>query len=86
MEDTEECRTSNVKYSNVIEIIEGPLMRAMQVVGDLFQDGKMFLPQVGNGHDQHNASLYCRSSYFKGKTLIGLSIFYLFNTFMYTKT
>ena len=46
MEDTEECRTSNVKYSNVIEIIEGPLMRAMQVVGDLFQDGKMFLPQV----------------------------------------
>jgi len=34
------------KYENPIEIIEGPLMDGMNVVGDLFGSGKMFLPQV----------------------------------------
>jgi len=34
------------KYSNPIELIEGPLMAGMNVVGDLFGAGKMFLPQV----------------------------------------
>ena len=34
------------KYSNPLEIIEGPLMSGMNVVGDLFGAGKMFLPQV----------------------------------------
>ncbi len=34
------------KYSNPLEIIEGPLMAGMNVVGDLFGAGKMFLPQV----------------------------------------
>jgi 5-methyltetrahydrofolate--homocysteine methyltransferase len=33
-------------YSSVLEIIEGPLMDGMNVVGDLFGSGKMFLPQV----------------------------------------
>jgi 5-methyltetrahydrofolate--homocysteine methyltransferase len=33
-------------YPTSLEIIEGPLMRGMQVVGDLFGEGKMFLPQV----------------------------------------
>ncbi len=33
-------------YATSLEIIEGPLMRGMQVVGDLFGEGKMFLPQV----------------------------------------
>jgi len=42
-QDTEEARQ---KYSNPIEIIEGPLMAGMNVVGDLFGAGKMFLPQV----------------------------------------
>jgi len=35
-----------LKYTNPIEIIEGPLMNGMNAVGDLFGEGKMFLPQV----------------------------------------
>lgn len=42
-EDLEEARE---KYSNSLEIIEGPLMDGMNIVGDLFGEGKMFLPQV----------------------------------------
>jgi 5-methyltetrahydrofolate--homocysteine methyltransferase len=34
------------KYDNPLDIIEGPLMDGMKVVGDLFGEGKMFLPQV----------------------------------------
>src|SRR5690606_34244498 len=41
--DVEEARQ---KYSRPLEIIEGPLMDGMNVVGDLFGAGKMFLPQV----------------------------------------
>lgn len=41
--DVEEARK---KYSQPLEIIEGPLMAGMNVVGDLFGAGKMFLPQV----------------------------------------
>ncbi|MDO8539133.1 MAG: methionine synthase [Opitutaceae bacterium] len=41
--DTEEARQ---KYPRPLEIIEGPLMDGMRVVGDLFGAGKMFLPQV----------------------------------------
>ncbi len=43
VEDTEECRQ---QYARPIEVIEGPLMDGMNVVGDLFGSGKMFLPQV----------------------------------------
>jgi 5-methyltetrahydrofolate--homocysteine methyltransferase len=43
VEDTEEVRQ---KYNRPIEVIEGPLMDGMNVVGDLFSAGKMFLPQV----------------------------------------
>lgn len=42
-EDTEECRAGADKP---IHVIEGPLMDGMNVVGDLFGAGKMFLPQV----------------------------------------
>ena len=42
-QDVEEAR---LKYSQPIEVIEGPLMSGMNVVGDLFGAGKMFLPQV----------------------------------------
>jgi 5-methyltetrahydrofolate--homocysteine methyltransferase len=42
-EDSEEARQ---KYDEPIEVIEGPLMDGMNVVGDLFGAGKMFLPQV----------------------------------------
>lgn len=41
--DTEEAR---VKYGRPLLVIEGPLMSGMNVVGDLFGSGKMFLPQV----------------------------------------
>ncbi|MFV0447050.1 MAG: methionine synthase [Vibrio sp.] len=43
VEDTEEARA---KASKPLEVIEGPLMDGMNVVGDLFGEGKMFLPQV----------------------------------------
>ncbi|RYU88168.1 methionine synthase [Aliivibrio finisterrensis] len=43
VEDTEEAR---VNAARPIEVIEGPLMDGMNVVGDLFGEGKMFLPQV----------------------------------------
>ena len=41
--DVEEARQ---KYARPLEIIEGPLMDGMKIVGDLFGAGKMFLPQV----------------------------------------
>ena len=43
--DTEECRTCG-KFPRPLDIIEGPLMDGMRIVGDLFGAGKMFLPQV----------------------------------------
>ncbi|MBI2313049.1 MAG: methionine synthase [Betaproteobacteria bacterium] len=43
VEDTEEARR---KFPRPIQVIEGPLMDGMNVVGDLFGSGKMFLPQV----------------------------------------
>jgi len=43
VEDTEEARLT---VDRPIEVIEGPLMDGMNVVGDLFGSGKMFLPQV----------------------------------------
>lgn len=43
IEDTEEAR---LLYQQPIEVIEGPLMAGMNRVGDLFGEGKMFLPQV----------------------------------------
>jgi 5-methyltetrahydrofolate--homocysteine methyltransferase len=42
-EDAEEAR---LKYGKPLSVIEGPLMAGMNVVGDLFGSGKMFLPQV----------------------------------------
>ena len=41
--DTEEAR---LKYPKPLDVIEGPLMDGMNIVGDLFGAGKMFLPQV----------------------------------------
>ena len=43
VEDTEEARQ---KYDRCLQVIEGPMMDGMGVVGDLFGSGKMFLPQV----------------------------------------
>ena len=44
--DTEEARQATAKYPRPLNIIEGPLMDGMRIVGDLFGAGKMFLPQV----------------------------------------
>ncbi len=41
--DVEEAR---LKYAKPLDVIEGPLMAGMSIVGDLFGEGKMFLPQV----------------------------------------
>jgi len=41
--DVEEARR---KYGRPLDVIEGPLMAGMNIVGDLFGAGKMFLPQV----------------------------------------
>nr|XP_033791679.1 methionine synthase isoform X2 [Geotrypetes seraphini]XP_033791680.1 methionine synthase isoform X2 [Geotrypetes seraphini] len=46
IEDTEEARKNHMKYPRPLHIIEGPLMKGMKVVGELFGTGKMFLPQV----------------------------------------
>ena len=43
VEDTEEARQ---QYDRCLQIIEGPMMDGMSIVGDLFGSGKMFLPQV----------------------------------------
>ena len=42
-EDTNEAR---LKFNNPLDVIEGPLMDGMNIVGELFGSGKMFLPQV----------------------------------------
>jgi 5-methyltetrahydrofolate--homocysteine methyltransferase len=42
-DDTEEARQ---QHARPLDVIEGPLMNGMQIVGDLFGSGKMFLPQV----------------------------------------
>jgi 5-methyltetrahydrofolate--homocysteine methyltransferase len=47
VEDTEECRAGiAAKGGRPLHVIEGPLMDGMNIVGDLFGAGKMFLPQV----------------------------------------
>ena len=44
--DTECARQDTATYPRPLNVIEGPLMSGMSVVGDLFGSGKMFLPQV----------------------------------------
>ncbi len=47
VDDTEEARAAiEARNGRPIEVIEGPLMDGMNIVGDLFGEGKMFLPQV----------------------------------------
>ncbi|XP_022242378.1 methionine synthase-like [Limulus polyphemus] len=45
-QDVEEARQMKNSYPRPLNIIEGPLMKGMSIVGDLFGAGKMFLPQV----------------------------------------
>lgn len=44
--DVEECRADTANYPRPLHVIEGPLMKGIGIVGDLFGEGKMFLPQV----------------------------------------
>eukprot|EP01062_Namystynia_karyoxenos_P053009 TRINITY_DN4271_c0_g1_i4.p1 TRINITY_DN4271_c0_g1~~TRINITY_DN4271_c0_g1_i4.p1 ORF type:complete len:873 (+),score=336.63 TRINITY_DN4271_c0_g1_i4:2551-5169(+) len=46
VDDVELCRQNSEKYPACLNIIEGPLMAGMSIVGQLFGAGKMFLPQV----------------------------------------
>ncbi|KAJ3393341.1 hypothetical protein HDU84_002136 [Entophlyctis sp. JEL0112] len=46
VQDTEEARLRKDKYPRPLNVIEGPLMSGMSIVGELFGSGKMFLPQV----------------------------------------
>ncbi len=51
-QDTEEARQA---LDRPLSVIEGPLMAGMNIVGDLFGDGKMFLPQVCEIGARHEA-------------------------------
>ena len=65
-EDTEEARKN---ASRPLEVIEGPLMDGMQIVGDLFGAGKMFLPQVvKSARAMKRAVAYLEPFMAKGKT------------------
>ena len=56
VEDTEEARQqARAAGGRPIQVIEGPLMDGMNVVGDLFGAGKMFLPQVVKSRARHEA-------------------------------
>eukprot|EP00842_Homolaphlyctis_polyrhiza_P006501 jgi/Hompol1/6852/HPOL_005097-RA len=46
VQDTEEARLNTTLYPRPLNVIEGPLMSGMKIVGELFGSGKMFLPQV----------------------------------------
>jgi len=46
VEDTAQARSDKGSYPRPLNVIEGPLMQGMSIVGDLFGAGKMFLPQV----------------------------------------
>ena len=42
----DDLKEATAKYPKAVDIIEGPLMKGMNIVGELFGEGKMFLPQV----------------------------------------
>ncbi len=63
-EDTEEARQ---KYGRPLAVIEGPLMAGMNVVGDLFGSGKMFLPQVVKSARVMKKSVACLLPYMEAE-------------------
>ena len=64
VEDTEEARQLTHLYPKPLNVIEGPLMDGMSIVGDLFGAGKMFLPQVRTFYRRED-----RAQYPKGRFL-----------------
>lgn len=63
-EDTEELRQ---KLSRPIDVIEGPLMNGMNLVGDLFGAGKMFLPQVVKSARVMKKAVSCLEPYIRSE-------------------
>ena len=59
-EDTEEARQL---YPSPLQVIEGPLMNGMNAIGDLFAEGKMFLPQVVKSARVMKRSVACLLPY-----------------------
>jgi 5-methyltetrahydrofolate--homocysteine methyltransferase len=59
-EDTEEAR---LLYPSPLQVIEGPLMNGMNAIGDLFAEGKMFLPQVVKSARVMKRSVACLIPY-----------------------
>jgi 5-methyltetrahydrofolate--homocysteine methyltransferase len=71
VEDTEEARLETMqKNGRPIHVIEGPLMDGMNVVGDLFAQGKMFLPQVVKISARDEASCSTSCSFYRRRKKI----------------
>jgi len=63
-EDTEEAR---LLYPSPLQVIEGPLMNGMNAIGDLFADGRMFLPQVVKSARVMKRSVACLLPYIEAE-------------------
>jgi 5-methyltetrahydrofolate--homocysteine methyltransferase len=68
--DVEEAR---VQYAKPIEVIEGPLMDGMNIVGDLFGEGKMFLPQVVKSARVMKKAVAILMPYIEAEKVVGTS-------------
>lgn len=77
--DTEEARLNQEKYPRPLNVIEGPLMNGMKIVGDLFGAGKMFLPQVMR-KEYHTFSYFTISSIVKCSQTILTGCFFRYST------
>jgi 5-methyltetrahydrofolate--homocysteine methyltransferase len=67
-QDTEEAR---LKSTRPLDVIEGPLMAGMNVVGDLFSEGKMFLPQVVKSARVMKQSVAWLNPYIEAEKIVG---------------
>ncbi len=68
--DVEEAR---LQYAKPIEVIEGPLMAGMNIVGDLFGEGKMFLPQVVKSARVMKKAVAILMPYIEAEKVVGTS-------------
>jgi 5-methyltetrahydrofolate--homocysteine methyltransferase len=68
--DVEEAR---LQYAKPIQVIEGPLMDGMNIVGDLFGEGKMFLPQVVKSARVMKKAVAILMPYIEAEKVVGTS-------------
>jgi len=68
--DVEEAR---LQYAKPLEVIEGPLMDGMNIVGDLFGEGKMFLPQVVKSARVMKKAVAILMPYIEAEKVVGTS-------------